>query len=576
MTTAADVDRAMRIAHKAAREREVLASGLDLTSVESILTHPDAIGITTATPLQRGICRIIDGRPLGELPTLPILRNAEAYHDDIQVRSTWQWSLGFDPDTGPVTVDRPTEVYAATGIRGAKSHIEAATAIRASQTVDLSGVEAALREGENPRISILSIDKDKAKETYDHLVNPLRFKPALRHLLVGEPRAEGVTLRHPSGVHVDVMVVAGKRAGASVISRWAAGIYFDEATRMFGQSEGVVNFDDSRTAGLGRLLPGAQLLAFGSPWAPMGPVYNAVQKYHGKPTNELVVIRGTGPAMNPIWWTAERCEKIRRTPGSEQTWQSDVLGEFVDAVLALIASGAVEARVRRGAENLEYDPRNDYAAFMDPATRRNAWTLVILTKGADDRIRVAFAKQWQGTPAEPLDVDATLLEARECCMGYGLDSATTDQWAADPIVQAARKLRNRDGDPVPFYLHIHAWKGGQRDQSFIDLGKAVETGSVAELHPDPSMAEDLKRLQKKVTQRGIAVDLPETADGRHCDYAPPLAMGVSRWLAPPAEETKPPDAEERERAYKADLRAKQAARENSEEHDTWQEDLVGW
>jgi hypothetical protein len=34
---------------------------------EALLTSPEAFGLTTATPLQRAICRVSDGVPIGDL-----------------------------------------------------------------------------------------------------------------------------------------------------------------------------------------------------------------------------------------------------------------------------------------------------------------------------------------------------------------------------------------------------------------------------------------------------------------------------------------------------------------------------
>jgi hypothetical protein len=41
----------------------------------------------------------------------------------------------------------------------------------------------------------------------------------------------------------------------------------------------VVNLDHQRSSVLGRLLPNAQALYIGSPWAPFGPVYDAVTEH---------------------------------------------------------------------------------------------------------------------------------------------------------------------------------------------------------------------------------------------------------------------------------------------------------
>ncbi len=39
---------------------------------------------------------------------------------------------------------------------------------------------------------------------------------------------------------------------------------------------------------------------------------------------------------------------------------------------------------------------------------------------------------------------------------------------------------------------------------------------------------DLLSLRKRVTQSGISIELPRTADGRHADYAPSIALAVEK------------------------------------------------
>ena len=128
-----------------------------------------------------------------------------------------------------------------------------------------------------------------------HLMGALSA-PKIAPLVVGKKLAEEeipssgmIALRHPSGRIVEIVVVAGKRAGGGLVSYWSAGVVFDEAPRMGGEADGVVNFDDSRKSVIGRLLPGAQLWANGSPWAPLGPIHKAVETWHRKPGRVLVL-----------------------------------------------------------------------------------------------------------------------------------------------------------------------------------------------------------------------------------------------------------------------------------------------
>lgn len=45
-------------------------------SLEELLTSKHFFGLTTASPLQRAVCRIADGRSLGELAHLPEVESA--------------------------------------------------------------------------------------------------------------------------------------------------------------------------------------------------------------------------------------------------------------------------------------------------------------------------------------------------------------------------------------------------------------------------------------------------------------------------------------------------------------------
>jgi hypothetical protein len=198
-------------------------------TLEALLTSRNGFALVTASPLQRAVCRIIDGLPLGEL----------AARDEVRA------AIG-DVDALPKAP--PAEVLILSGIRTAKSLSAAATAVRASQTCDMTGLGA----GETPRVSVVSLTTDLSKVVFDHIVGNVLARPALRALLIGEPTADALVLRHPSGRPVEIKVVAGARAGASLVARWSAGCIFDEAPRMIGSDDGVVNYDDCRAAVIGR------------------------------------------------------------------------------------------------------------------------------------------------------------------------------------------------------------------------------------------------------------------------------------------------------------------------------------
>ena len=472
-------------------------------SLEQLLVHPGAFGLETASPLQRAVCRIADGLPLGELGAHP---------DVVQ-------AIG---DVAALPSTRPAELLVLSGIRTGKSLLAAALAVRAALTCDLSR----LRPGETARVSVLSLTVDLGRVVFDHIAGTVAARPALRALMVGEPTSDTVNLRHPSGRIVEVRVVAGARAGASLVARWSAGCIFDEAPRMLGEEDGVVNFDDARRAVLGRLLPGAQLVAIGSPWAPRGPIYEAVQEHAGKPTARLVVVRAPAPAMNNVWWTPARVEALRVQ--DEQAYRTDVLAQFADPETALISSAEIDRATRKGPLVIGREPGLHYVAAIDPATRANAFTLIVAARRqcADRKVRtsVVLAKQSQGSKTDPLDPDKVLAEIAGLVKGYGIPGVWTDQLAADFV----RSIAYRHGLSVS----IETITAANKVQMFESLRVRIADDGI-EIPDDPIVRADLLSIRKRVTMNGIAIELPRTADGRHADYAPALAIAAAKAIADP-------------------------------------------
>lgn len=469
-------------------------------SLEYLLTSETAFGLVTASPLQRAVCRIIDGVPLGELADDPTVQKAIG---DVAAIA----AIG----------GRPAEVLILSGIRTAKSLTAGATAVRASQTCDLTGLGA----GEIPRVSVISLTTDLATVVFQHIAGNLQARPTLRALLLEEPKADSIMLRHPSGRPIEIKVVAGARAGSSLVARWSAGCIFDEAPRMVGAEDGVVNYDDCRDAVLGRLLPGAQIISIGSPWAPFGPIYERVTERTGKPGPDLVVIRAPAHHMNPVTWTAQKIAELKAK--SPQVYRTDILGEFADPETSLFSSSDLEAVTRTAPLELPFEHGHEYGAAMDPATRGNAWTLCVATKKLDAETKqsrhvIAFAKQWIGSKLTPLSPDRVMQEIAAICKRYRVEVVTTDQYAADALQDIANRY--------DLALQVETVTATRKVELYQDLATKIAEGAI-ELPPDPVVRSDLLSVRKRVTQNGIAIELPRTSDGRHADYAPAVALVVA-------------------------------------------------
>ena len=469
------------------QRREVLGS------LESLLTHRLGFGLETATPLQRQLARLVDGDPTLDPSDRELLE-----------------AVG---DASCIVGTRPREVTIVASIRSAKTMLAAAAAIRATQVVQCEHLKA----GEIPRVSILSLDLDLAQVAHSHLAGSIMASPVLRELLVDEPRADSLLLRHPSGRPIEICTVAGKRAGSSLISRWMAGVIVDEAPRMAGEGDAAVNFDETRRVVLGRMLPGAQLIAIGSPWAPFGPVFEQVQESWKRPSPARVVVRAPGWAMNPDYWTRERIEELRAS--DPDAYRVDCAAEFAAPESALVPPDAVAAATRQQAD-LEPDPLRSYVAAMDAATRGNAWTLVIMSRDGDKR-RIDVAREWVGSKNQPLSATTVLRDIAAIAARYRVPAVWCDQWSADPLSELAlqqgltllpRMTPSRE-----------RWEQAARFRSELLEGRI-------ELHPHPALREDVLRVKRATTMQGVRLELPTAGDGRHCDFVPSLMLATAQFV----------------------------------------------
>jgi len=539
--------------------------------LEELFTSPRFFGVD-ASPLQRAICRIADGRPLADLAAHPDILAALA------VATVWN------------PKERPLELVILSAIRAGKSLLAAAWCLHVAMTCDVSRCSP----GDIPRVSVVSVLLENARAVYDHLVGNMRAKPELKELLVGEPKdSERVAIvRHPSGRPIEIMTSAGSRGGATLVSRWLAGVVFDEFPLMASIADGsVVNWEEQRKAVINRILPGGGIWDIGSPWAPIGPAYDLWQSAHGSPTDSLVLLKAPGWAMHPTWWTPERCAKAKEN--DPDAYEMTVAANFATPPAAMYAHETIgratrehrhdlpmmpvisraEARHQADricaceatkqahgllghefAEDAAPIPGASYAGAIDPAARTNSFTLSITTRvGA--RLVVAAVREWKPFTGAPLDLKAVFRDASAVCARYGVTWVESDAWAGGPLDTIARDagliVRPRSDTTEEIYERY------KRFRDRLDL-------AAVELPPVAAVGSDLRSVRKVTTTRGFTVHLPKTSNGRHCDTAPAVTLAADRYLRdvapPPPPEAGTPEAVEAEAKRVRDQALKAAAK----------------
>jgi len=467
----------------------------------ALLMEPDGFGLETATPVQQAVMWTLGKRDIPD----------ELWADEAVQRVFG----GARPCAGSLE-----EVLLLSGVRGGKTFIAACAAFWMSQTVRLdTGSGMYMRPGEMPRVSIVSARLDQAQAAFRYLKGALTKQGPLNDVLVGDPLADSLVVRHPTGVPIEICVVATASAGTSLVARWCAGVIFDEAPRMASEGEGAVLSLEGMVEGVqSRMLDNALIMYIGSPVGPVGKVYKLFQSFFGK-TDVVCAIRARGPDMNPYYWTPERCEKLKRNP---DVYRTDVEALFRDLETAMYSSTSVEAAMRDEPKVVPYEEGRTYSASMDPGTRGNAWTLLIADTTDNLKTRVSLAMQWIGSQAEPLSPWDVLTEMKKILLEYRVVTVKTDQFAVDFIRDIAFK--------IGFGIEHIPFTGKNRMGMYESVRLKLDAGYL-ELPRDDALRQDLLTVKKRVTTGDPKPILVETADGRHCDYAPALALLCGTYIA---------------------------------------------
>jgi len=315
--------------------------------LETLFCSPDGFGIETASPIQRAKCHLWEGSPLGELAKDPDVRAA----------------IGCDPSEVPS--GQPFELLDIGPVGVGKTILGAANSVRLTQMIQVSMIKAGQ---EPPRLSVLCTHTDTARTFRGHLER-VKESRVLRKLYIGDTD-DSITLRHPTGLPLEIKIVAAYRGGYTLHSRRQGLVQFEEAPG-WASTDRVVSLEDNRDTAMGRILPGGQIVYTGAPWQPAGWCYETWREHFGKPSRDLLVIHAREAwKQNPEYFTPERVEMLRRR--SPRTFRMHVLGDFGGAE-GVFDFDAVE-RIFRACDPKQVRPLGAPQLIIDPSSgKKDSW-----------------------------------------------------------------------------------------------------------------------------------------------------------------------------------------------------------
>lgn len=465
--------------------------------LESLLTSPAAFGLTSATPLQRAICRVVDHELTG-------------LSDEAMIKHFGTLKIPESPQL----------LVLICGVRSGKSLISVAAAFHAALTADLSR----LLPHERARVAIVAPTVANASTTFRLLTGAVQTSKALKAVVLGEPTADTITIRRSDGRFVDIVVVAAHRGAVTLRGTWLAGFILEEVAFFGADSTGyVINAEELLRAAETRLVPGGRGMIISSPMGAEGLLFQMYQDHFAKP-GKVVVVHAPTLAMNYVTVTPEIVDAIRRRDPDAAAREYDAI--WADSEQVLIPTAHIDQCMRKVPGDVAPEPGLSYRAAMDPATRGNAWTLAIATLcERDNRLKqvIVLTRQWIGSKSDPLDPDQVIKEIKALIEPYGLNSVETDQWSAD----ANKAIGRRYG----LYLYDRALNSAENLEIYTSLAVKLADNEI-ELPKDDVVRDDLRGLRKMV-RSSVRIVLPRTADGRHCDYAPAIARAVATTVSGP-------------------------------------------
>jgi hypothetical protein len=265
--------------------------------------------------------------------------------------------------------------------------------------------------------------------------------------------------------------------------------------------------------------PNARSFLVSSPLATLDAHYDAFEQ--GETGFQCVAFAPTWEA-NPTL-TEDDCRALEPDAATfRREYAAEPATELEES---LLTAGEVDGCMRTEPLALPFVVNARYVATMDPATRADAWTLVIACREPGNRIvRIARAVEWQGRKGAPLSPEATLRAIAGELAPYRLNSVHSDQASADALEDIGRR--------VGLHVKTEAVTATMKLARADSFRVRVRAGEV-ELAPVDNLRADLLNARRVVSRTGASILFPRV-NGRHCDFAPPVFHALQLLGSAPA------------------------------------------
>jgi hypothetical protein len=395
--------------------------------------------------------------------------------------------------TGRTTLptERAAEAWLICGRRAGKSFTLALIAVFLACFYDYRPF---LQPGERATVLVVAADRKQARVIFRYIGAMLTRIPMLKRLIMdrGE-KAEAYDLTNGVSIEVGTASVRAVR-GYTIVAALCDEIAFWPVDDDAAHPDYEI-LDAIRPAMA--TIPGAMLLCASSPYAKRGALYDAFQRYYGKP-GPVLVWKAPTREMNPSVPQRIIDDAIERDAAAAA---SEWLAEFRNDIAAFVPREIVKRCVSTDIAERPYRPGLRYTAFVDASGGTSDSMTLAIGHREGDLIITDVVREIRA----PFDPESATDEYALLLKRYGIHSVTGDRYAGDWPRQAFRK-RGID----------YALSEMPKSALYVDLLPKLNSQTIR-LVDNPRLLGQLASLERRTSRGGR--DSIDHAPGGHDDVA---------------------------------------------------------
>ena len=375
------------------------------------------------------------------------------------------------------------------GRRGGKSRIAALVAVYLACFRSYRDV---LAPGETATIMLIAVDRQQARVLLKYILAFLEGVPMLSRLIVRKTEEE-VDLSNGLSIAVHTSSYRAVR-GRTIIACICDEIAFWRSEESANPDEEVLNAIRPAMS----TIPGAMLVAIGSPYSRRGVMYQTFKSCYGQ-DGDVLVWKAATREMNARVSQSVIDRAYAADPASAA---AEYGADFRSDLEAFVSQEVVEAAVVSGRRELPPVLGVSYVAFVDPSggSGGDSFTVAVAHREGDRHVLDGVRER-----KPPLSPDAVIKEYAAFLKSYGIHSVVGDRYSAMFTVEG-------------FSRHGITYTHSERTKSeiYLEALPLLNSGRL-ELLDDPRLVSQLIRLERRTSRGGR--DVVDHPPGSHDDVA---------------------------------------------------------